>query len=157
VVDHFVVREALQVQAAVMFARCATRGEQGELIKLAACLDSAGESKSADPRERLTLHEKLHQKIAKYTHCDALHEEMRKHSGLVSAWLCTIEHTAPEEAQPKHEPLLKALTRQNPEAAAGAMRAHVQAEMETTLRALEPSFETNKKYMQAYSRTIGGK
>jgi len=154
---HFVVREALQVQAAIMFAQRATREERKELMKLASWLDSGVTSERTDPRERLTLHEKLHQKIAEYTHCEALNEEMRKQSALVSAWLCTIGHTMPEDAQPKHEPLMKALTRQNSEAAAETMRAHVHAEMENTLRALDPSFEMNKKYMQTYSRTIGGK
>lgn len=158
---HFVVREALQVQAAMMFAQCATREERGELMKLASCLDSGVASSVAgertDPLERLTLHEKLHQKIAEYTHWEALNEEMRKQSALVSAWLCTMRSIMPLDAQLKHEPLMKALTRRNSGDAAETMRAHVQAEMETTLRALEPSFEVNKKYMQAYSRTIGRK
>jgi DNA-binding GntR family transcriptional regulator len=154
---HFVVRESLQVQAAMMFAQCATREERGELTKLAFCLDSEAKGEGTDPRERLTLHERLHQKIAEYTHCEALHEEMRKQSALVSAWLCTMRSMIPADAQLKHEPLMKALTRPNSGAAAETMRVHVHAEMENTLRALEPSFETNKKYMRAYSRTIGGK
>jgi DNA-binding GntR family transcriptional regulator len=152
---HFVVREALQVQAAMMFAQHATREERGELMKLASCLDSGVAGERTESLERLTLHEKLHQKIAEYTHWEALNEEMRKESALVSAWLCTMRSMMPADAQMKHEPLMKALTRQNAGAAAETMRAHVQAEMENTLRALEPSFETNKKYMQAYSRTIG--
>jgi DNA-binding GntR family transcriptional regulator len=154
---HLVVREALQVQAAMMFAQCATPEERAELMKLASSLDSGGTSDGTDPRERLTLHERLHQTIAEYTHCEALNEEMRKHSALVSAWLCTMRSTIPADAQLKHEPLIKALARRNSEAAAETMRTHVHAEMENTLRALESSFEMNKKYMQAYSRTIGGK
>jgi DNA-binding GntR family transcriptional regulator len=154
---HFVVREALQVQAAMMFAQYATREERRELMKLAFCLDAEVKSEGTDPRERLTLHERLHQKIAEYTHCEALNEEMRKQSALVSAWLCTMRSTLPADAQLKHEPLLKVLAQPNSGAAAETMRAHVHAEMENALRALEPSFETNKKYMRAYSRTIGGK
>jgi GntR family transcriptional regulator, rspAB operon transcriptional repressor len=154
---HLVVRGALQVQAAMMFAQHATPEERAELMDLAFSLDSEGTSHGTDPRERLTLHERLHQKIAEYTHCEALNEEMRKHSALVSAWLCTMRSTIPADAHLKHEPLIKALTQRNSEAAAETMRAHVHAEMENTLRALEASFETNKKYMHAYSRTIGGK
>jgi DNA-binding GntR family transcriptional regulator len=152
---HFVVREALQVQAATMFAQCATRAERAELMKLACCLDAGGISESTAPRERLTLHEKLHLKIAEYTHCEALHEQMRKQSALASAWLCAMGYAMPEEAQPRHEPLMKALTRHNSGAAAETMRAHVHAEMENTLRALEPSFEMNEKHRRVYSRTTG--
>jgi GntR family transcriptional regulator, rspAB operon transcriptional repressor len=158
---HFVVREALQVQAAIMFAKCATREERGELMKLASRLDSAGASEGTDPRARLTLHEKLHQKIAEYTHWEALSEEMRKQSALVSTWLCTMmctmRTTIPADAQPKHEPLIKALIRQNAGAAGETMRAHVHAEMENSLRALEPLFEMNKKHARSYSRTLGRK
>jgi DNA-binding GntR family transcriptional regulator len=154
---HFAVREALQVQAAMMFAQRATREERGELIKLASCLDSEATNEGTDSIERFTLHEELHQKIAEYTHCEALNEEMRKQSALVSGWLGAMRSMLPADAQLKHQPLMKALTRPNPGAAAETMRGHVHAEMENTLRALESSFETNKKYMQAYSRTIGGK
>jgi DNA-binding GntR family transcriptional regulator len=155
--DHFVVREALQVQAAMMFAQCATREERAELMKLASCLDAGVTSQGTDPREGLMLHERLHRKIAEYTHREALNEEMRKQSALVSAWLCTMRSTIPIEAPFKHEPLMKALTRQNSGAAAEKMRAHVHAEMESTLRVLGPLFEMNSKYKQVYSRPRSGK
>src|SRR5580658_8723021 len=158
---HFVVREALQVQAAILFAKCATREERGELMKLASRLDAEVADEGTDPREGLTLHEKLHQKIAEYTHWGALSEEMRKQSAMVSTWLCTMmctmRTTMPADAQLKHEPLMKALIRQNAGAAGETMRAHVHAEMENTLRALEPLFEMNKTHARAYSRTLGRK
>jgi DNA-binding GntR family transcriptional regulator len=153
---HFVLREALQVQAAMMLSQCATAEERTQLFSLASCLDAERLSESRDLRERLRLHEELHRTIVACAHCELLSEEMRKQSALISAWLCTIACAIPEDAQPKHELLVKALVRRNSSAAAEAMRAHIHAETENTLRALEPSFETNKKYMQAYSRTIGG-
>jgi GntR family transcriptional regulator, rspAB operon transcriptional repressor len=154
---HFIVREALQVQAAMIFAQRATREERAELMKLASRLDAGVINEGTDPRERLTLHEKLHQKIAEYTHWEALNDEMRKQSALVSAWLCTMRSILPADAQLKHEPLMKALFRQNAEAAGETMRAHVHAEMENTLRALEPLFEVNKNHTRAYSRKLGRK
>jgi DNA-binding GntR family transcriptional regulator len=151
---HFIVREALEVQAAIIFAGQSTREERAELIELASRLDAWTGTRSADPHTYLARHEELHQKIAEYTRCAALDEAIRKQSALASTWLGAIKTVIPPGAYPTHAPLLKALARKKPPEAGEAMRAHLQLEMGYALLILEPYFESNKKYSQTYTRTV---
>src|SRR5688500_8953976 len=59
---HFVVREALEVQAAVLFQQVATEGERTEVKKLAARVDTL--SMQPDRMLFLEVHQKLHARIA---------------------------------------------------------------------------------------------
>jgi DNA-binding GntR family transcriptional regulator len=150
---YFMVREALEVQAAIIFGGGANAKERAELIKLASRLDALQVS-GGDPRAFLTLHEHLHIKIAEYTRCSALHDAIRKQSALASAWLGAMNSVVPHGSQLTHEALLKTLARKKPVEAAEMMREHLQLEMEHTLQILEPGFESNKKYALTYSRTV---
>src|ERR1700730_17377040 len=69
---HFVVREALETQAARLFALTATPEEQAELFKLAIQLDDMAAVPENDRSQYLNRHERLHRKIAEYTRCQAL-------------------------------------------------------------------------------------
>jgi DNA-binding GntR family transcriptional regulator len=151
---HFVVREALEVQAAIMFAGNSTREERAELIELASRLDDSRETQSADGCAWFALHQQLHLKIGEYTRCPALDDAFRKQSALTSTWLGATKTTIPQDTYPNHELLMKALVRQKPARAGEAMRTHVQHEMETMLRILEPCFESSRKSFQTYSRTV---
>src|SRR3954470_19437786 len=59
---HYVVREALEVQAAMRFAKVATPGERSELKKLAVRVDAL--SMQSDRPLYLSVHQKLHARIA---------------------------------------------------------------------------------------------
>src|SRR5687767_11570177 len=59
---HYVVREALEVQAATLFAKVATSGERTELRKLATRVDTV--AMQPDRRLYVVLHHKLHRRIA---------------------------------------------------------------------------------------------
>lgn len=148
---YFTVREALEVQAALMFAQCATREERAELMKLSVRVDTLAK-RGSDLLSYLAPHEQLHLKIAEYARSAALEDAIRKQSALGSAWLCAMKSPIPQDGQPHHEVLVKALTRQKPASAAEAMRAHMQADRDSTLRTLEPYFEVNSRYRQTYSR-----
>jgi DNA-binding GntR family transcriptional regulator len=150
---HFVVREALEVQAAMLFAENATREERTDLQKLAARLDARGTRATADPLTYLALHEKLHIRIAECTRCAALEDSVRRQSALGAAWLCAMKSAVPHEPYSGHEALIRALSRQKPSVAGETMRAHVHADMKATLECLEPYFETNKKFIPTYSRS----
>jgi DNA-binding GntR family transcriptional regulator len=154
---HFLVTEALEVQAALMFAANSTASERAELIRLALRMDAAAAKQNTDPLEYVALHEKLHVGIAECGRCDALNEVIRRQSSLMSAWLCAMRAVIPGNERPKHEPLISALSRQKPAVAAETMRAHLRAEAEQVLRSLEPHFELNRKYLQTYSRSIANK
>src|SRR5438874_4803734 len=66
---HFVVREALEVQAAILFAAGATPEDRNEILKLAARVDAMSVS---DQSLYLPAHEKLHRRIAEGARCPAL-------------------------------------------------------------------------------------
>src|SRR5215469_10459194 len=57
---HYTVREALEVQAAMLFAEKATREERAELQKLAARVDLLHQQPDSDRFAYLALHAKLH-------------------------------------------------------------------------------------------------
>src|SRR4029077_8539444 len=67
VVGHFTVREALEVQAAMLFAQAATAAERGQLRKLAARVDAV--ATQPDRRLYTMLHHKLHARIAECARC----------------------------------------------------------------------------------------
>src|SRR5579864_1618440 len=59
VMGHYVVREALEVQAAILFANQSTREERAELMKLAIRLDALSTQREGNRFIYLSLHEKL--------------------------------------------------------------------------------------------------
>src|SRR3954452_9443495 len=61
---HYVVREALESQAAMLFAEQATRDERSELLKLAVRVDALSTQSDGNRFVYLGLHEKLHRRIA---------------------------------------------------------------------------------------------
>jgi len=84
---HFVVREALEVQAAMLFARVATAGERTDLRKLAARVDAL--ASRPDRTLYTVLHHKLHRRIAECARCSSLtageRTELRKLAARVDA------------------------------------------------------------------------
>src|SRR2546428_8965951 len=66
---HYVVREALEVQAAMLFAAVATAEDRAELQKLAARVDAMSVTEQS---LYLPAHEKLHRRIADGARCPAL-------------------------------------------------------------------------------------
>src|ERR1700739_1035702 len=61
---HFVVREALETQAARLCAQNATPDEKSELQRLAVRIDAMAAQVESDRFHYLSLHEKLHRRIA---------------------------------------------------------------------------------------------
>src|SRR6266571_5334566 len=61
---HYIVREALEVQAAKLFAEISTPEERAELLKLATRVDALGAQADGNRLHYLSLHEKLHRRIA---------------------------------------------------------------------------------------------
>lgn len=150
---HYVVREALEAQAAMLFAAQATRDERSELMKLAARVDGLSAQPDGNRFVYLNLHEKLHRRIAECARCTALSDAIGKTSALASTWLCATRSSAPGEPLSHHEDLMKVLVAEDPAAAADAMREHIRSGMENALRRLEPFFQLQKAQPQTYSRT----
>ena len=85
---HYVVREALEVQAAVRFTEAATDSERAELKKLAARVDAL--SMETDRPAYLSAHQKLHAQIAQCARCPALSTRSRRNTALASIWFCVM-------------------------------------------------------------------
>jgi DNA-binding GntR family transcriptional regulator len=151
---HYAVREALEVQAARLFAVTATPEEKAELMKLAIRVDTLGEAPDGDRTVYLSLHERFHYRVAEYTRCQALCEAIEKTHALASTWLCVRQTPSKGGARRRrHQQLAKVLTAGDPVAAAEAMRDHIVSSMERTLARLEPYFEMGRQKGTKYQRT----
>src|SRR6478672_3783531 len=85
VLGQYVVREALEVQAAKLFAEVATSRERAELRKLAKRVDALGLSQ-ADRIPYVIAHQELHRRIAECTRCPALSTTIEQTNALASIW-----------------------------------------------------------------------
>lgn len=151
---HYVVREALESQAAMLFAAHATREERAELLKLAVRIDALYTQQDGNRFVYLGLHEKLHRRIAECARCPALSDAISRTSALASTWLCATRPPIPGNPPTHHEDLMKVLVSADPATAAEALRAHIRASMSNALQRLEPYFRLHKQYAQTYSRTM---
>jgi DNA-binding GntR family transcriptional regulator len=153
---HYVIREALESQAAMLFATLATREERLELMKLAARVDALSADAEGNGFVYISLHEKLHRRIAECARCPALSEAIGRISALASTWLCATRAPSPGNPPSHHQNLIQVLvagdTADDAAAACEAMRQHIRASLERALRRLEPWFQLQKVHPQTYSR-----
>jgi DNA-binding GntR family transcriptional regulator len=147
---HYIVREALEVQAAMLFASVATVEDRDDLQKFAARVDAMAIS---DQSLYLPSHEKLHRKIAEGTRCSALTNAIEKTHALASTWFCIVRPESDERTPRGHQSLVEILTAGTPEEAAEAMREHVVRGMENTMNRLKPYFRIRKAYGKTFFRS----
>lgn len=150
---HYVVREALESQAAMLFAAQATRDERAELMKLALRVDALSVPSEGNRFIYPSLHEKLHRRVAECARCPALSDAIARTSALASTWLCATRASAPGNPPSHHENLVKVLVAGDPAAACEAMRRHIRSSLENALLRLEPFFQLQRVHPQTYSRT----
>jgi DNA-binding GntR family transcriptional regulator len=151
--DQYVVREALETQAARLFAEKATAEEKADLHKLALLLDSSNEN-GVSRLSYLNLHEKLHQKklhqkITEYAHCPALSGAVEETYALASAWMCVDRS---DDASSGHQSLVEALASGDAATAAKAMSLHIHARKQEALARLKPYFALKRSRGAHYSR-----
>src|SRR5438067_1139205 len=119
---HYIVREALEVQAAILFAAGASLEDRNDLEKLAARVDAMSVS---DQSLYLPAHEKLHRRIAEGARCPALIVAIEKTHALASTWFCVTREPSDPAPPQRHQRLVEVLISGKPEEAAEAMRQHV--------------------------------
>ena len=147
---HYIVREALEVQAAMLFAAEATEEDRLELQALAARVDAtSGTNQSL----YLPAHEKFHRKIAQGARCPALSLAIEKTHALASTWFCVARPHSDESPPRRHSDLADILVAGDPIRAAEAMRDHVHRGMENTLKRLKPFFQMRKAYGKTFFRS----
>jgi DNA-binding GntR family transcriptional regulator len=135
---HYIVREALETQAAMLFAKTATASERAGLQRLAVRVDAI--ARQPDRTLYVVLHQKLHQRIAECTRCAALCDAIEKTQALASTWFCITREPSAGDPQGRHQALVEALVRGEPAEAAQAVRDHIAVGIQHTLEQLEPYF-----------------
>jgi DNA-binding GntR family transcriptional regulator len=150
---HYVVREALEVQAAKLFATVSTAQERSELQRLAARVDALSTQPDGDRFLYLSLHEKLHRRIAEGTHCRPLCDAIEKNQVLASTWLCVPRPALSDESPRRHQDLVDVLVKGDPEAAAAAMRHHINNALKNTLSRLESHFQMREANGTTFTRS----
>jgi DNA-binding GntR family transcriptional regulator len=147
---HYIVREALEVQAAMLFAVVATDEDRAELQKLAARVDAMSVT---DQSLYLPAHEKLHRRIAEGARCPALSLAIEKTHALSSTWFCVPRTTSDANPPQRHSDLVDVLVAGDPAKAAEAIREHVNRGMENTMKRLKPYFRIRKAYGKTFFRS----
>jgi DNA-binding GntR family transcriptional regulator len=130
---HYVIREALEVQAAMRVAALATTSQLEGLTSLARQLDTLGSG--ADARTYGALHQSFHRRVATYSRCKALVQAIDRTHALATLWLCR-----PSPGGSRHQELADALASRDQATAAEAMRQHIAAGLQKSLEGLEPYF-----------------
>jgi GntR family transcriptional regulator, rspAB operon transcriptional repressor len=137
--DRSLVREALETQAARLFAEHATAAEKRELRRMGRRVDrlyAACEKNSAD-REFLfsvnTDHMKLHLHIAECARCPALRDAIEKEQVLIFNWLYDTAVQRRSLGLDYHARLTDILARCTPAQAAAAMRRHIRHGLQEVL------------------------
>ena len=156
---HYILREALETQAARIFTGKASPDERDEVRRLAAELDrmnseTIGEE-TAD-RERLfkvhLVHMRFHMRVAECTGCDELCQAIQKNQILVFNWLydTALGNDAPPPGW--HSELAQVLLSGDAEAADAAMRRHVRYRMDEVLMRMEPNLQFSEARLAVFSR-----
>lgn len=150
---HYIVREALEVQAAKLFAEISTSEERAELMKLATRVDALSAQADGNRSHYLSLHEKLHRRIAECARCQALTDAIEKTHALSSTWRCASRSVAAAPPLRRHQELIEALSQGDPALAGEAMRQHIQAALGNALLRLKPYFQMSKQLGETYARS----
>ena len=140
--DRSLLREALETQAARLFAGRATAADKKELRQMGQRVDQlyAACEKSSDYREFLfsvnTYHMKLHLYIAECARCPALRDAIEKEQVLIFNWLFDTAVERRALGSDFHARLTDALATGTPEKAAQAMRQHIRYGLNEVLAGL---------------------
>jgi DNA-binding GntR family transcriptional regulator len=148
---QYVVREALEVQAAVLFTRLASSAERGELRRMAARVD--GLSLKKDRAMYVELHQKFHFKIAEGARCKALRDALEKSHALASTWFCAMRKPSPSASATRHQELADAVVSGDESVAAEAIRQHLAFGRKHALDVLEPYFKLRGTVEKRFSRS----
>jgi DNA-binding GntR family transcriptional regulator len=151
VFGHYVVREALESQAALLCAERATRTERDELRRLAERVDTlaALENRST----YVAQHLKLHSRIADCARCDALTTAVERTQALASIWFCLMRKPSPLDSLTRHQELVEAILGGDAAQVCAAVKEHLAVGRQRTLEVLEPYFRLRKSRGARFHRT----
>ncbi len=128
--DCYVLREALECQAARLFVEKATSRERDEVRRMAARLDAmlfrafSRSSNSEDQFGAQSYHVSFHLRVAECSGSAALFKAIEKAQILTFNWLVDVSARSMNPPG-RHTELMKALCGGSPDAAERAMRRHI--------------------------------
>ncbi len=129
--DRSLLREALEMQAARLFAERATLAEKKELVQMGSQVDQlyASCEDGVSNRDFLfsvnTYHMNLHLRIADCARCPVLRDAIEKEQVLVFNWLYETAVKRRTLASDYHARLTRVLAKGTPPEAAEAMQQHI--------------------------------
>jgi len=132
---NYVLREALETQAARLFAASASAARRHHILRLAEQLDARYAALQANPSPARSVavekaHVAFHLAIARSTGCPQLVEAIERSRVLVFNWLFSRSAAFAPLPPAWHADLARVLVRPDPAAAAEAMREHVRFRLE---------------------------
>jgi GntR family transcriptional regulator, rspAB operon transcriptional repressor len=143
--ERYQIREALESQAARLYAERVTPRQKRELERMAEHMDGMFDrcaSATHPDRDSLyaaqSYHLELHLKIAEFAECQTLRAMIEKNHVLIFNWLFDVAASRPALPPRFHRGLIEALNRGKPEVADKAMRAHVRHGLEEIVEMLGP-------------------
>lgn len=144
----YVIREALESQAARLCAVHATAAERVELRTLAAELDRqfSGNGTVESKTHLYDIHRQhvqLHTRIAECAHCHTLSQAIERNHVLHLKFLYDVAAQRTVLPPGFHADLVEPILRGDPERADAVMRAHVKYGFSETLQQLEPQIQQN--------------
>lgn len=146
---HYLVREALEVQAAIVFTQRATPADRAALLRLARRVDALALKPNRVPY--LRLHRRLHQSIAEGTRSAALCDAIERTHALASIWIGAMRQGSAADVH-RHEQFIETVISGNPDLAAQAVREHLAVSRERSLRLLEPYFRLHRATQESFTR-----
>ena len=160
--DRSLLREALEAQAAALFAERATASEKKELHRLGRRMDqlyAAAEKRPAD-RDFLfsvnTFHMGLHLRIAECARCPPLRDAIEKEQVLIFNWLYDTAVQRRKLGSNFHSTLTAALTTGSPAGAQTAMRRHIQRGLSEVLAGLDRIGKPGEAWRVKTPREVSG-
>lgn len=137
--EQYIIREALECQAARLVVERATLQQRQELARMADQLDALNRRTTTDGDAEFLFavhgyHLQLHMRIAEFSGVAALRGLIEKNNVLIWNWL--YDFVAPQPAHPSrfHSDLIAIVTGRDADAAERAMREHVRFGEENTIR-----------------------
>ena len=143
--ERYEIREALESQAARLYAGKAAVRDKLELERMAEHMDALfNQCASGTDHDREFLyavhsyHLQFHLRIAQATGCKALSEMIEKNHVLIFNWLFDVAASRPPLPQRFHRDLIESLNQGKVDVADRAMRAHVRYGIDAIVQILGP-------------------
>lgn len=157
VTGHYVVREALETQAAMRVAMTASPREIEQLRRLARRVDEL--ASQPDRQAYASAHQSFHRRIADFSRCRSLCDALELTHAFATLWLSRIRQPSPHDSTACHQDLVEAIASRDPVGAAAAMREHIAIGLARSKEGLEPYFAlraaSDKRFQRGRRRRTG--